>query len=195
MRRAISDHVSDECIVTAATLSHSLTAKAAKLDHMTGSTTFVVNIPGALEPLSPPLPEFIKAYVYAPGTVIREIEREGRENPVPDIVQMIIRELGVSTVGRFDRARKRLWSFPVNGSAPRPRPLPDIDGMPDPIPEGSARYTIYGRRLRTQPDPISYFAIGRGTPTIEDDEDIGADDYSTIDTLPRQGEGDHSDIL
>lgn len=149
---------------------------------MTGSTTFVVHIPGALEPLAPASPEFIKANVYVPGTLLREFKKEKRANPVPDIVQIIIREMGVSTVERFDRARKRQWNPPRNASAPRPHPLPDLEGMPLPIPENSSRYTFYGRRLRSQPDPISYFDLDPGTPTATDEDDMS--DYVAAETIP-----------
>lgn len=148
----------------------------------------VINIPGALEPLSPPSAEFIKAHVYVPGTILREFERENRSNPLPDIVQMIIRELGVSTVERFDRARKKLWDFPVNRNAPRPRPLPEIEGMPMAIPAGSNRYTFYGHRIKTQPDPNAYFAIDSDLPPTGDDDDIGMDDCRTISTNPSSEE-------
>ena len=125
---------------------------------MTGGTTFVIHIPGAMEPLTPSLPEYIKANVYVPGAVIREIERRGGENPVPDIVQVIIRELGVPTVERFDRIRALLWPFRRNTDIPKPRPLPEMHRMPMAIPANSSRYLFYGRNLHTLPDPTAYFA-------------------------------------
>ncbi|KAJ2920123.1 hypothetical protein MD484_g280, partial [Candolleomyces efflorescens] len=141
---------------------------AATLDQMTGGSTLVISMPGALIPGSLATPEYIKANVYAPKTVIREIEAQGHPNPIPDIVQTVIREIGVPTVRRFDRARERHWGHQRKNIQP-PKPLPELTGMPSPIPAGSCRYVFYGKKLHTMPDPSAYFASD--TPTDETDFD------------------------
>ncbi|KAF6758162.1 hypothetical protein DFP72DRAFT_1064888 [Ephemerocybe angulata] len=149
-------------------LKRAIMDHAALIDRVTGSTTLVVHIPGSLEPGTPALAEHIKANAYIPGPVLREIERsEYGSNTVPEIVQTIIREIGVPTVRRFDRARAKLWKFPRWGGAPIPRPLPEINGMPHPIPDDSSRYTFYGKRLRVLPSPDEYF---RGDSESEEDD-------------------------
>ncbi|TEB28819.1 hypothetical protein FA13DRAFT_1711523 [Coprinellus micaceus] len=134
LRRAVLDH-------------------AAKLDQITGGTTLVVHMPSALEPMTPARSEYLKAYVYAPGTVIREFQRENRENPIPSIVHKIIEELGVASVERFERARSRKWPYPRNVNATKPQPLPNVVGMPQPIPDGSSRYLVYGRQVPSGQTP------------------------------------------
>ncbi|KAJ3510670.1 hypothetical protein NMY22_g15904 [Coprinellus aureogranulatus] len=126
-----------------------------------------------MEPMTPALPEYIRAFVYAPGTVIREYQRENRANPIPDIVQLIIRELGIPAIERYERARSRRWPYRRNLNTPRPRPLPEIDGMPDAIPTKSSRYLFYGRRYHTLPDPERYFApVGIWDTASDDEADI-----------------------
>lgn len=110
----------------------------------------MVHIPGAVEPGTPASPEFIKAHVYIPGTIVTEMERGGGLNTVPDLLQVIIRELGVPTLTRFNRLRKKFWKFASQLTVPRTRPLPIVVGMPVPIPSGSARYTFYGRRFESR---------------------------------------------
>lgn len=156
------------------------------LDQMTGGTTFVVSMPGALIPGSPATPEYIKANVYIPKMVLREIERQGRPNPVPDIVQTIIRELGVPTVTRFERAREKHWPY-RRGRIPPPQTLPQVDGMPMPMPAGSSRYLFYGRRLRTMPDPTAYFASDHPS----DETDFDPDDPESFFTRTNPTIHDH----
>lgn len=103
-----------------------------------------------MEPNTPASPEFIKAFSYFPGTILREVTAEGVADTIDDIIQIIIRELGVPTVRRFERALKDTWSHLANAkpsSATVPRPLPDVRGVPQPIPDNSCRYLFYGRSI------------------------------------------------
>ncbi|KAF6742487.1 hypothetical protein DFP72DRAFT_1081881 [Ephemerocybe angulata] len=152
--------------------------QAAALDQATGSTTFVVHIPGALPPGSPSQPEHIKAHVYVPKAALMEIELKGLANPVPGIVQMIIKEIGVPTVSRYDRARQKYWGTSRRTTLPIPRSLPLVEGMPKPIPDGSSRYLFYGQEETLFQDPASYLASGRSGSDVETDE-------GTYDTLRR----------
>ncbi|RXW12533.1 hypothetical protein EST38_g13321 [Candolleomyces aberdarensis] len=163
---------------------------AAMLDQMTGGATLVVSMPGALVPGSPPTSEHIKANVYIPKVVLKEIERQGRPNPVPDIVQTVIREIGEPTVVRFERAREKRWAY-KRGQIPTPRPLPQIDGMPMPMPAGSSRYLFYGRGLRTMPDPTAYFA----SDLPSDEADFDPEDPEGFFTIAKPTIHDHETNL
>ena len=132
-------------------------------------------MPGAVAPETPAKPEYVQAYVYAPKGIMGEIERNGGTNPVPSLVQIIIRELGVPTLEKFDRARAKIWNFPRNENAPPPLPLPKQEGMPMAIPDGSSRYLFYGQKVRSMPDPSAYFGmegyVGDKSQLLDDDSD------------------------
>ncbi|KAF6743181.1 hypothetical protein DFP72DRAFT_1047728 [Ephemerocybe angulata] len=132
--------------------------QAAALDQATGGTTLVIHMPGALPPGSPSRPEYIKAYVYVSKAVLMEIESKGLPNPVPGIVQSVIRDLGVPTATRFDRARQKVWKTLRRMKPPTPRSLPRIEGMPMPIPDGSSRYLFYGHEEAFFQDLALYIA-------------------------------------
>ncbi|RXW15801.1 hypothetical protein EST38_g10046 [Candolleomyces aberdarensis] len=150
--------------------------QAALLDQVTGGTTLVVHIPGAQVPGTPARPEFLKANVYVPSTVIREIESKGRINPVPEIVRMLIRELGVPTVQRYDRIHA-VVSPRKDTVMKTPKSLPIVEGMPLAIPENSCRYLFYGRAVDQHPNPSSYFAPSKDEEdTQEIDEGSDTDD-------------------
>jgi hypothetical protein len=118
----------------------------------------------------------MKAHVYVPSTVLREIETSGRSNPVPELVQCIIRELGVPTVQRFDRARRTAWPNGKQKSLQIPRPLPENLGMPPSIPDRSCRYHFYGHKVKPTPDPEAYFALPDFTKREDLDGNWEADD-------------------
>ncbi|KAF6745498.1 hypothetical protein DFP72DRAFT_1077463 [Ephemerocybe angulata] len=149
--------------------------QAAALDQATGSTTLVIHMPGALPPGSPSRPEHIKAYVYVPKAVLMEIESKGLPNPVPGIVQSVIKGLGVPTASRYDRARKKVWKTSRRPVLPVPRALPRLEGMPMPIPDGSSRYLFYGQAEAFFHNAGSYLTAVNPDGN-EPDEDI----YDTI---------------
>lgn len=126
----------------------------------------VIHMPAAMEPGTPALPEYIKAHVYLSPATMQEIKDKTDHNPVPDVVQTIITEIGVPSVERFDRCRKKSKYYrPYRG--PAPLPLPVIEGLPDPIPANTGRYQFYGHRKARQPDPSTYFANSYVSETLD----------------------------
>ena len=77
------------------------------------------------------------------------MEAEGDAERIDDILQVIICELGVPTIKRFERSIKKKWESHLRrimaSPSYKPRPLPDICGMPRSIPDNSCRYLFYGR--------------------------------------------------
>ncbi|KAF6746284.1 hypothetical protein DFP72DRAFT_855544 [Ephemerocybe angulata] len=153
--------------------------QAAMLDQTTGGTSFIVHIPGALPPGTPANVEHLRAFVYVPRSVIQETEAREGGNPVPELVQTVLRELGPPTANLFDRARRRYWPSASTRTDPRSKPLPCIVGMPIPIPEGSSRYLFYGIKDEPSVTPSAYFALHSDTQAHGEDE--GHDtDVSTL---------------
>lgn len=146
IRRAIFDHVRVKHVYASITLL-TISMQAALLDQLTGSTTLVVSMPGAAEPGTPASEEFVKVFTYFPGSIRREVEASGHADTIPDLIQVIIRELGVPTLRSFERAVKRLWKRPRRTITSTCRPLPEVRGIPAPIPLDSSRYIFYGRKL------------------------------------------------
>lgn len=127
-----------------------------------------------MEPNTPAAPEYIKAYSYFPSTILKEVTSQGDADIIDDIVQIVIRELGVPTVRRFERALKKTWNHIANTrniSSVHVRPLPEVKGIPNPIPDGSSRYLFYGRSM-----PVGTFSALRNIEkhmhrqTLDDDK-------------------------
>lgn len=160
-------------------VSHVLTeTQSALLDQITGGTTLVVHLPGAAGPNTPASPEYIKAYSYFPGTILKEVTAEGDPERIDDIVQTIIRELGVPTMKRFERAFKKAWTTLPGVKLPsssRPRPLPQIQGLPHPVPSRSCRYLFYGREA-----PVGAFTAFRHIEHIMRQQDEEDGNYAPV---------------
>lgn len=149
--------------------------QAALLDQLTGSTTLVTSLPGAAEPGTPALEEYVKAYAYFPTTILNEIEVENHPNTIPDLIQLIVRELGVPTLRQFERIVKHLWKGAKGSAHTPPRPLPIVDGIPEPIPYNSSRYLFYGRKMHTREEELQRYGMisGGDNETGDPDRDSG----------------------
>lgn len=110
----------------------------------------VVSMPGAAEPGTPASEDYVKAYAYIPESIVSEVHEGNNRETIPDLIQVVIRELGVPTLRRFKRAITKSWKGTRRESSILPRPLPEIRGMPDAIPYDSSRYLFYGRKMDYQ---------------------------------------------
>ncbi|KAJ3549388.1 hypothetical protein NMY22_g900 [Coprinellus aureogranulatus] len=150
VRRAIFDHI-----------LNTLFPQAALLDQLTGSTTLVASMPGAAEPGTPASMEYVKAHAYFPGSIVNELEQEDKSDTISDLMQVIIQELGVPTLRRYERAMSKNWKGLRKITEP-PRPLPEIRGIPESIPYNSSRYTFYGRRMDRRSDELQKYGMEDG---------------------------------
>lgn len=103
--------------------------------------------------------------MYFPGSIVSEIEDGGSPNTIPDLMQLIIRELGVPTLRRFERAVRSLWSGSKRVGSGAARPLPVMMGIPEPIPYNSSRYMFYGRKMHTRDEELRRY----GMDPVEDE--------------------------
>ena len=112
------------------------------MDWTFGGMTLIVHIEGTTRPRSPNEPEYIKADIYFPGHMIREVPYTSKV--VSDIVQHFIHNIGIPTIERFNRCAKLLWNMPLY-SGPIPAPYPIQTTSPNASPPGSSVFTYYGR--------------------------------------------------
>lgn len=181
LKRSVQDQVSQQFLRCVA--SGLMFFQSALLDQVTGGTTLVVHLPGAAEPNTPPAPEYIKAYTYFPGTILKEVMAEGDPERIDDIIQLVIRELGVPTVKRFERAFKRAWASLPGTKIPStsiPRPLPSMQGIPRPVPDRSCRYLFFGREI-----PVGAFSAIRYIDRYMRQQDNDEEDRAPTDLTQR----------
>lgn len=164
--------------------------QAALLDQLTGSTTLVASIPGAAEPGTPASEEYVKAHAYFPGSIVGELAQQNRTDSIPDLMQAIIRELGVPTLRRFERCVAKLRKGVRRPRATLPRPLPEIEGIPDSIPYGSSRYVFYGRKLRGWNDEYQGYGTKEGAESSKEDQCDSEATLSSSHTRAQEGVGD-----
>nr|GAT46275.1 predicted protein [Mycena chlorophos] len=148
---------------------------ATKLDRLSGSTTIVIHTPGATVPNTPPLPEYLKAFVYLPPSFLAQ--NPAAHRPIARIVQSFIENVGVPTVRGFTVAFQHRYHLPESGSDGAPmNDKPGHRVIPRPK-HNSSMYVFEGqpygyldRPAIPTPAPLPVIDIP------DDDDDDGADD-------------------
>jgi len=119
--------------------------QASLWDRTFGGTTLIIHVEGATRPGSPNEPQYVKADVYFPGHMVREVPYTSIV--VSDIVQWFIRDIGIPTIERFNRCARLLWNMsPYSGPIPAPYPLQTTSPMASP--PGSSVFTYYGKQYQ-----------------------------------------------
>lgn len=75
--------------------------KATLWDRAFGGATMIIHIEGATAPNTPSAPEYIKAFVYLPPSIVSEIP--SAQTPTADMVQSFIENVGVHTQAQWER--------------------------------------------------------------------------------------------
>ncbi|KAJ7695222.1 hypothetical protein B0H17DRAFT_1198911 [Mycena rosella] len=119
---------------------------ATKGDHATGSTTLILHVDGTTVPGAPLMPEFLKAHVYLPPSLIKE--NPGSHATITTIAQLFIENIGVLTATAWTRrAYARSWPLSQgNGLVPAAPSTAHLPLIPSPI-FGSSYYLFRGHPI------------------------------------------------
>ena len=134
-------------------------------DRLTGGTTMILHVPGSMVPGSPPLPEYIKASVYLPPSLVNN--HPELHPSILRITQEFLETIGITTVRNWVACATNDmgYSFPMPGNA---QPNGKIHGVPKPKPR-SSHYVIPGQPMGSSHavnDGHNPISISVSTPSL-----------------------------
>jgi hypothetical protein len=151
LRDSVRDHIFDVVSMEYVLLqtNYSFIYQATLWDQAYDGFSIVLHMDGTTIPNAPALPEYLKAHVYLPPSLVNEFTES--HEPIANIVQTFIESIGVPTVMRWRRAASNNnWSLTQtqSGGLPAPSPL-NLPLIPNPTTPTSSYYIFPGHPYRS----------------------------------------------
>ena len=111
-------------------------------DRVSGGSTLIMHVNGTSIPGAPARPEFLKAHVYFPPSLVSN--HPNLKDPIKCLVQSFIETVGTQTVANWTAAARNQFNYSLNAPSHSVRPNAQAPTFPTPEP-GTSHYIFLGQ--------------------------------------------------